>query len=51
MTYFRGGLLTQLSSALGRFTTLFGMGRGGATLLQSPEQFCRQYSIVKDIVP
>lgn len=51
MTYFRGGLLTQLSSALRRFTTLFGMGRGGATPLQSPEQFWCQYLIVNITTP
>ena len=43
MSYFRTEY-TVLSSALRRFTTLFGMGRGGATSLLSSDVACRASS-------
>ena len=36
MTYFPQGLMRSVSSALRRFTSVFGMGTGGSTSLQSP---------------
>ena len=40
MTYFRAVYLA-LSSALPRFTVLFGMGRGGSRALWAPDIACR----------
>ena len=36
MAYFPQGVAPPVSSALRRFTSVFGMGTGGATALQSP---------------
>ena len=36
LAYFPGGLPTRVSSALRRFTSVFGMGTGGATPLKTP---------------
>ena len=38
MAYFPQGVAPPVSSALRRFTSVFGMGTGGATALQSPAQ-------------
>ena len=40
LTYFRAVYLA-LSSALPRFTVLFGMGRGGSRALWAPDIACR----------
>ena len=45
MTYFPPRKKQEVSSALTRFTSLFGMGKGGTKSLQQPEQ--NYYNICK----
>ena len=42
---FSQGLMTPVSSALERFTTVFGMGTGGTTPLSPPGPFGRHASV------